>query len=181
MDAGAMLRRASALVAAVGVAAALAACAEERPSGKPAPLPDDQKARVPLEAMFGDTTVDLVRRVRVWLLKSDGWTPCPEVASTAVPPRECWVRVTLNGEQIAILYPEPDGRLGPFPIPLHPEIFEFKPGTYALQLLQEGPLEVRQTEPQTITVRDVTPTPTPLPTATRTPTPGPSPTPTASR
>ncbi|MBM4435763.1 MAG: hypothetical protein FJ029_00715 [Actinobacteria bacterium] len=180
MNRCASLRRAGALVAALA-AAALAACGPAGARPAAGSLTADQKPHVSIEATYGETTVDLVRRVRVWLLRSDGWTPCPELAASAGPPPECWVRVTLNGEQIAILYPEPDGWLGPFPIPLHPEIFQLKPGAYRLQLVQEGSLEVRLTTPQTITVRDVTPTPSPTPTTAPTPTPGPSPATTSSR
>lgn len=136
-----------ALVACAALVLLAAACAEdETDSDEPLVLSLDDKARVTIEAEFGTTEVARAGLQQIWVNQSSGWDPCPEMLSTEFPPETCWIRVLIGEIPVAVLLPEPNGTLGPYPIPLHFDVFDFEAGDYQLWLIQVGRLEVRHTE-----------------------------------
>ncbi len=141
------MRRAVALAACAVVALVLAACEPEEPeSDEPIVLDVADKARVMIEAEFGTSKVALDGRQELWVTRSSGWDPCPEMLSTEFQPETCWIRAYIDETQIATLLPEPDGTLGPYAIPIHFDVFDFAPGDHFLRLVQVGRLELRFTE-----------------------------------
>ena len=139
--------RALALAACAVLALILAACADdEAATDEPFTLDLADKARVTIDADFGTTTVPAAGLQQLWLSQSSGWDPCPEALGTEIQPETCWIRVLIDETQIAALLPEPDGTLGPYPIPVHFDVFDFEPGSHVFWLLQVGRLELRKTE-----------------------------------
>ena len=131
----------------VALALMLAACGPEEPeSDEPLVLDVADKARVTIEAEFGTTTVEMAGRQELWITRSSGWDPCPEVLGTEFQPETCWVRAYIDETLVATLLPEPNGTLGPYAIPLHFDVFDFAPGRHFLRLVQVGRLELRYTD-----------------------------------
>lgn len=126
---------------------AFAACAQDEPnSDEPFVLDLDDKTRVTIVADIGTTTVPRTGLQQIWVTESSGWDPCPEMLGTEFPPETCWIRVLIGETPVAVLLPEPNGTLGPYPIPVHFDVFDFEPGEYQLWLIQVGRLEIRHTE-----------------------------------
>lgn len=149
-----------ALTAWAVLALVLAACGlGEAESEEPVVLDVDDKARVVIEAEFGTTKVSLEGRQELWITRSSGWDPCPEVLGTEFQPETCWIRAYIDETQVATLLPEPNGTLGPYGIPIHFDVFDFLPGEHFLRLVQVGRLELRYTEASPLEIE--------LPTGTR--------------
>ena len=139
--------RALALIACATLALLLAACAQdEADSDEPLVLDLDDKARVTIEAEFSTTKIPRAGLQQIWLSQSSGWDPCPAMLSPEFPPDVCWIRVLIDETQVAVLLPEPNGTLGPYPILLHFDVFDFEPGEHLMWLIQVGRLEVRHTD-----------------------------------
>lgn len=139
--------RAVALVVCAALALLAAACAEDdTDSAEPFVLDLDDKARVTIDAEFSTTEIPRVGLQQIWVNQSSGWDPCPEMLSTEFPPDTCWIRVLIGETPVAVLLPEPNGTLGPYPIPVHFDVFDFEVGDYQLWLVQVGRLEVRHSE-----------------------------------
>jgi len=139
--------RAAALVACAALALLGATCAQDdTDSDEPFVLDLDEKARVTIEAEFGTAAIPRTGLQQIWVNRSSGWDPCPEMLSTEFPPETCWIRVLIGETPVAVLLPEPNGTLGPYPIPVHFDVFDFAAGDYQLWLIQVGRLEVRHTE-----------------------------------
>lgn len=139
--------RALALGACAVVALLLAACEPEAADpDEPIVLDVSDKARVTIEAEFGTTKVQLAGRQELWITRSSGWDPCPEVLGTEFQPEACWIRAYIDETQVAVLLPEPNGTLGPYAIPVHFDVFEIPPGKHFLRLVQVGRLELRYTD-----------------------------------
>lgn len=136
------------LALAVGLALALvlAACADDEAGDEPLALALADKTRVKIDAEFGTTKVPLAGRQELWVNQSSGWDPCPEVLGTEFPPDTCWIRVVIDETQVAVLLPEPNGTLGPYPVSVHFDVFDFEPGEHYFWLVQVGRLELRETE-----------------------------------
>lgn len=145
------------------VALVLAACGPEATDPDELLVLDvSDKARVTIEAEFGTTKVQRAGRQELWISRSSGWDPCPEVLGTEFQPETCWIRAYIDETQVAVLLPEPNGTLGPYAIPIHFDVFEFLPGEHFLRLVQVGRLELRYTEALRLEVElpaDTTPTP----------------------
>jgi hypothetical protein len=133
-------------------AVAFAACGEAA-TGELRPIAESDKARVTVRADFGDGSIEGVGRQIVWLTHSDGWATCPESIGEELPPETCWIRVMVDDTQIAVLFPDQEGSLGPFPIVIHFGVFPIEPGVHLLQLVQSGRLEVRETAAVELVVR----------------------------
>ena len=147
------LRAAIAPAIAAVVMLLVAGCgADDEGDGVGAILEAD-KPHVTVDAAFGQTELVAEGRQTVWIQRSAGWDPCPDRLVGDVPPETCWVRVFVDDTQVFILFPEPDGSLGPFPITVHFGVFQFEPGDHALRLVQATRLDVRETEPTTLKVR----------------------------
>lgn len=139
--------RALAWAACVALALVLGACLPEEPeSDEPLVLEVADKARVTIEADFGTTTLEMRGRQEIWITRSSGWDPCPEVLGTEFQPETCWIRAYIDETLVATLLPEPNGTLGPYAIPLHFGVFDFAPGKHFLRLVQVGRLELRYTD-----------------------------------
>ena len=139
--------RAAALVACAALALFFAACADDdTDADEPLVLELDDKARVTIEADIGTAAIPRTGLQQIWVNRSSGWDPCPEMLSTEFPPETCWIRVLIGETPVAVLLPEPNGTLGPYPIPVHFDVFDFAAGDYQLWLIQVGRLEVRHTE-----------------------------------
>ena len=118
--------RAPAWAACVAVALVLAACGPEEPeSDEPIVLDVADKARVTIEAEFGTTKVEMAGLQELWITRSSGWDPCPEMLGTEFQPETCWIRAYVDETLVATLLPEPNGTLGPYAIPLHFDVFDF--------------------------------------------------------
>ncbi|MCY3895558.1 MAG: hypothetical protein OXG17_03700 [Chloroflexi bacterium] len=155
--------RAAALVACATLALLCAACAEDdADADEPLVLELDAKARVTIDAEIGTAAIPRTGLQQVWVNRSSGWDPCPEMLSTEFPPETCWIRVLIGETPVAVLLPEPNGTLGPYPIPVHFDVFDFAAGDYQLWLIQVGRLEVRHTEGAPLLI---VPAPEPTPTA----------------
>jgi len=145
------------------VALVLAACGPEATDPDELLVLDvSDKARVTIEAEFGTTKVQRAGRQELWISRSSGWDPCPEVLGTEFQPETCWIRAYIDETQVAVLLPEPNGTLGPYAIPIHFDVFEFLPGEHFLRLVQVGRLELRYTEASRLEIElpaDTTPTP----------------------
>ncbi|MDE2868423.1 MAG: hypothetical protein OXR64_05510 [Chloroflexota bacterium] len=155
--------RALASVACLALALALAACGPDEPeSDEPFVLDVADKAKVTIEAEFGTTKVQMAGRQELWVTRSSGWDPCPEVLGTEFQPETCWIRAYIDETLVATLLPEPNGTLGPYAIPIHFDVFEFLPGQHFLRLVQVGRLELRYTDASPLEiVLPVEETPTP--------------------
>ena len=155
---------AAALVACALLALGLVACApDEAESDEPLVLDVDDKARVTIEAEFGTTKIHLAGRQELWITRSSGWDPCPEALGTEFQPETCWISAYIDETRVAVLLPEPNGTLGPYAIPVHFDVFDFKPGDHFLRLVQVGRLELRYTEASPLEIvlpPEATPTPT---------------------
>ena len=139
--------RAVALIACATLALLLAACAQdEADSDEPLVLDLDDKTRVTIEAEFSTTTIPRAGLQQIWVRQSSGWDPCPAILTTEFPPDICWIRVLIDETLVAVLLPEPDGTLGPYPIPLHFDVFDFELGEHQVWLIQVGRLEVRHSD-----------------------------------
>ena len=139
--------RAPAWAACVAVALVVAACGPVEPeSGEPLVLDVADKARVTIEAEFGTTKVEMAGLQKLWITRSSGWDPCPEMLGTEFQPETCWIRAYVDETLVATLLPEPNGTLGPYAIPLHFDVFDFAPGQHFLRLVQVGRLELRFTD-----------------------------------
>lgn len=139
--------RALASLACIALALALVACGPDEPeSDEPYVLDVADKARVTIEADFGTTTVQGAGRQELWITRSSGWDPCPEMLGTEFQPETCWVRAYIDETLVATLLPEPNGTLGPYAIPIHFDVFDFAPGQHFLRLVQVGRLELRYTD-----------------------------------
>lgn len=139
--------RALACAACVAAALVLAACGpDDADSDEPIVLDVADKARVTIEADFGTTKVEMTGLQELWITRSTGWDPCPEMLGTEFQPETCWVRAYVDETLIATLLPEPNGTLGPYAIPIHFDVFDFTPGQHFLRLVQVGRLELRYTD-----------------------------------
>ncbi len=151
------------LLACAMLALALGACGPEEPDAdEPFVLALDDKTRVTIMADIGTTEIPAAGLQQIWVTESSGWDPCPEMLGTEFPPDTCWIRVLIGETPVAVLLPEPSGTLGPYPIPVHFDVFQFAPGEYQLWLIQVGRLEVRHTEGATVRIGPApqeTPTP----------------------
>ena len=155
--------RALVLLACAVLALVLSACGPEEPDAdEPFVLDLDDKTRVTIVADIGTTEIPGAGLQQIWVTESSGWDPCPEMLGTEFPPDTCWIRVLIGETPVAVLLPEPNGTLGPYPIPVHFDVFEFAPGEYQLWLIQVGRLEVRHTEGATVRI-DPAPQETPTP------------------
>jgi hypothetical protein len=140
------------LIAAV-VMLLVAGCGADGDGDSLAAILEADKTRVTVDATFDQTELVAEGRQTVWIRQSSGWDPCPDRLVADVPPEACWVRVFVDDTQVSILFPEPDGSLGPFPITIHFGVFQFAPGDHALRLVQSTRLDVRETAPTTLKVR----------------------------
>ena len=139
--------RALAWAACVALVLALAACGpDDAASDEPFVLDVADKARVTIEAEFGTTKVEMAGLQELWITRSSGWDPCPEMLGTEFQPETCWIRAYVDETLVATLLPEPNGTLGPYAIPLHFDVFDFAPGQHFLRLVQVGRLELRYTD-----------------------------------
>ncbi len=142
-----------ALAACVILALLLGACGpDEADPDEPFVLDLDDKTRVTIVADIGTTEIPGAGMQQIWVTESSGWDPCPEMLGTEFPPDTCWIRVLIGETPVAVLLPEPNGTLGPYPIPVHFDVFDFEPGEYQLWLIQVGRLEVRHTEGATVRI-----------------------------
>ncbi len=152
-----LMRRALRIAIAPAIAAAaillMAACGADDDSDNQVSILDADKPHVTVDATFGQTELEAVGRQTLWIRQSDGWDPCPDELVGDVPPEACWIRVFVDDTQVSILFPEPDGSLGPFPITIHFDVFHFGPGDHALRLVQSTRLDVRETAPTTLMIR----------------------------
>lgn len=145
---------AAGLLVSAAVVIGLAACgaSDGGPEAAVGVVPD---ARIRVDAEFGATAIAPVGRQVVWLLSSSGWDPCPTLGEGALEPEICWIRVMLDGVQLAVLFPEPEGTLGPLPLSVNFDVFDIAPGPHELRLVQTGRLETRETFPVEVLVRAV--------------------------
>ncbi len=159
-----LLLRVVALMTCAALALGLGACAQDgAESDEPLVLDVGDKARVTIEAEFGTAKVQRAGRQELWVTRSSGWDPCPEVLGTEFQPESCWIRAYIDETPVAVLLPEPNGTLGPYAIPIHFDVFEFQPGEHFLRLVQVGRLELRYTEASPLEIvlpPEVAPTPT---------------------
>ena len=150
-------------MAGVALALVLVACGPGEPeSDEPFVLDVADKAQVTIEAEFATTKVQIAGRQELWITRSSGWDPCPEVLGTEFQPETCWIRAYIDETLIATLLPEPNGTLGPYAIPVHFDVFEFAPGHHFLRLVQVGRLELRYTDASPLELElpaEETPTP----------------------
>ena len=148
-----------ALRTAIAAAAILlmAACGADDDSDDLAAILDADKPHVTVDATFGQTELEALGRQTLWIRQSDGWDPCPDELVGDVPPEPCWIRVFVDDTQVSILFPDPDGSLGPFPITIHFGVFHLYPGEHALRLVQATRLDVRETAPTTLMIRPPSP------------------------
>ena len=158
--------RGLALAACAALVLLLVACGpEEGESEEPFVLDVEDKARVTIQADFGTSKVEMAGLQEVWVTQSSGWDPCPEVLGSEFQPETCWIRAYIDETPIAVMLPEPNGTLGPYPIQVHFDVFEFAPGRHFLRLVQVGRLELRFTEASPLEMVIPAETPTPTPTA----------------
>jgi len=147
----------------VALALVLAACGpEDQESDEPLVLEVADKARVTIEAEFGTTTLPGAGRQELWITRSSGWDPCPEMLGTQFQPETCWIRAYIDETLVATLLPEPNGTLGPYAVPIHFDVFDFAPGQHFLRLVQVGRLELRYTDAAPLEIvlpEEETPTP----------------------
>ena len=119
----------------------LAACA-----GGNSPKQDlEDKARIVIDAEFGSLSVRGEGRQNIWIMRSGGWEPCPEMFGAETAPDTCWIRIFIDDTQVAIVMPDPDGTFGPFPVAIHFDVLDFSPGLHEVRLLQIGRFEIRET------------------------------------
>ncbi len=145
-------RRLFALAAVLAVGGLLAAACAEDAEVEPDELDLADKTRVTVEAEFGTSSIPRAGRQEIWVTRSVGWDPCPEVVGARHPPPTCWIRVLIDDVQVAVVLPEPDGSFGPFPVAVHFDVFDIAPGAHQIQLVQVGRLEVRATPPGALQV-----------------------------
>ena len=119
----------------------MAACASE--NFREPKLVD--RARIDIDVEFGASSVRRDGRQNIWVMRSSGWEPCPEMFGAEAAPETCWIRVFIDDTQVAVVMPEPDGTFGPFPVAIHFEVFDFSPGVHEIRLLQIGRFEIRET------------------------------------
>jgi hypothetical protein len=119
----------------------LAACAGEK--SREQGLVD--KARIVIDAEFGSSSVRGEGRQNIWIMRSSGWEPCPEMFGAETAPETCWIRVFIDDTQVAVVMPEPDGTFGPFPVAIHFDVLDFSPGMHEVWMLQSGRFEIRET------------------------------------
>ncbi len=142
---------AAGLLVLASVVIALAAC-DAAGGGPEAAVDALPGARIRVDAEFGATAIAPAGAQIVWLLSSSGWDPCPTLSEGALEPEICWIRVMLDETQLAVLFPEPDGTLGPLPLSINFDVFDIAPGPHELRLVQNGRLDVRETSPVEVLV-----------------------------
>ncbi len=140
------------LLVSAAMVIALTACGASG-GGAEAAVGDVPGARIRVDAEFGATAIAPVGSQVVWLLSSSGWDPCPALGEGALEPEICWIRVMLDETQLAVLFPEPEGTLGPLPLSINFDVFDIAPGPHELRLVQTGRLEIRETSPVEVLVR----------------------------
>lgn len=149
-----------------------------KPTPTPTPIVGDPNNPKIIEVTLADNTVPPEGVGVLWVNRSVGWAPYESPGDGRLPPDEYGVQVFINDERIGVAWPDETGGLGPRPLAVPQNVWEFPLGEHTLKFVQKGPEVWRESAPIIIVVtEDFKPTPTVPPTPTPKPLPTPSPRP----